>query len=508
MPLPGVVAAVAPDDVAGLHDAVRKAEALGFSSVIVPVERGSIGAASRSFGPVAARSPLPVSLLTDDPEAGPARPRRGELSLVARHTPGVVLLRAPDDPARQISAFGRLARSADPGLAFWDGLDRVGPALGAVLSRGPATHAALRSDALPSGDYALVTGGAGFIGCNLADRLLEAGETVVVLDSLQRPGVERNLRWLKARHGDRVRAIFADLRDRDVVGETVRGAASVFHLAAQVAVTTSLVDPVADFETNLLGTVILLEAVRRFRPDVPLVFASTNKVYGDLGDVPLVLADGAWLPSDRLLRERGIGETRPLDFHTPYGCSKGAADQYVLDYARSFGLRAVVLRMSCIYGRLQLGTEDQGWVAHFLRAARAGETITLYGDGRQVRDILDAGDAVSAYLAARARAGEVAGRAFNLGGGPENAISLLGLLDAIGGLLGRPVEHRFGGWRQGDQRYFVADARAARAALGLAAPLPWRDGLARLASWLDDGTAAGSAGRDPARMVAEADAVA
>ncbi len=271
--------------------------------------------------------------------------------------------------------------------------------------------------------------------------------------------------------------------------------------------TTSLVDPRADFEVNLGGTVTLLEAVRRLRPEAPFVFASTNKVYGDLADVALELEDHAWRPTAPAIRANGIGEWRALDFHTPYGCSKGAADQYVLDYARSFGLRAVVLRMSCIYGRLQLGTEDQGWVAHFLRAARAGQTITLYGDGHQVRDILDVHDAVSAYVAARSRAASLSGRAFNLGGGPANAVSLLGVLDEIGTILGGPVERRFAGWRQGDQRYFVADTRQACAALGLATALPWRDGLARLARWMDE-TAPADADETATPVRREADALA
>ena len=330
----------------------------------------------------------------------------------------------------------------------------------------------------------LVTGGAGFIGYNLADRLASAGHDVLVYDALVRPGVEANVAWLKARHPQRVSATIADVRDGDSLAQAAMGAKAVFHLAAQVAVTTSLVDPRSDFEVNLGGTFNLLEALRR-RP-VPLVFASTNKVYGDLGDLAFERHGETYVPTDPGLRDHGIAEDRPLDFHTPYGCSKGAADQYVLDYARSFGVPAVVLRMSCIYGQRQLGTEDQGWVAHFLIRALRGETITLFGDGRQVRDILDVGDAVSAYVAAWERIDLVEGRAFNLGGGPDNAVSLRGLIDHIGDILGRRVDVDFAEWRAGDQRYFVADARAARAALGLAAPLPWRDGVARLAAWLED----------------------
>ena len=329
---------------------------------------------------------------------------------------------------------------------------------------------------------ALVTGGAGFIGCNLADRLADAGHQVIIYDVLARPGVERNLAWLDGRHGDRVQPVIADIRDTARVAEAASRADVIFHLAAQVAVTTSLADPVADFEVNLKGTLNVLEAARSRR--TPVVFASTNKVYGDLADIDLELADGGWLPADPAVRERGIAETRPLDFHTPYGCSKGAADQYVLDYARSYGVPACVLRMSCIYGPRQLGTEDQGWVAHFLIRALAGRTISIYGDGRQVRDILHVRDAVDAYVAAWENIDAVAGRAFNLGGGPSNAVSLRQLLAAIETLAGQRTKLEFSDWRAGDQRYFVADASAARAALRLAAPVAWRSGIAELADWL------------------------
>jgi CDP-paratose 2-epimerase len=327
----------------------------------------------------------------------------------------------------------------------------------------------------------LVTGGAGFIGCNLADRLAEEGLDVLVLDSLVRPGAAENLDWLRSRHPRRISAVTADLRD--AAAPAAAEAAAVFHLAAQVAVTTSLEDPLTDWAVNLHGTLLLLEALRRRAEKVPFIFASTNKVYGDLSDIPLELHDGAWQPAEPALRGRGVDEARPLAFRTPYGCSKGAADQYVLDWARSYGVPGVVLRMSCIYGLRQRGTEDQGWVAHFLHAARAGRPVTLYGDGRQVRDVLFVEDAVGAYVAAWRRAGALAGRAFNLGGGPANAVSLLAVLEELGRLLGRPVARRFAPWRPGDQRWFVADTTAARRELGLAAPTPWRDGLARFAAW-------------------------
>ena len=348
----------------------------------------------------------------------------------------------------------------------------------------------------------LVTGGAGFIGSNLADRLASEGHSVIIYDALSRAGVKANLDWLVQRHGVRIKPIVADIRDEARLADAAARAKAVFHLAAQVAVTTSLVDPREDFAINIGSTLGLLEALRTRAPDTPLIFASTNKVYGDLADIDFVLEDGAYRPADPAVRAYGIGEARPLDFHTPYGCSKGAADQYVLDYARSFGLRTAVLRMSCIYGQRQMGTEDQGWVAHFLIRALEGRPITLYGDGYQVRDILDVSDAVAAYIAAWRDIDAIAGRAFNLGGGRENAVSLRLLLDYIGDLLGREVDLRFADWRAGDQRYFVADTRAAEAALGLGTKVDWRGGVARLAGWLADARGINMPNAQPAEAAA------
>jgi CDP-paratose 2-epimerase len=331
----------------------------------------------------------------------------------------------------------------------------------------------------------LVTGGAGFIGCNLADRLAGEGHEILVFDSLSRPGVERNLEWLKQRHGSRVSNIVGDIRDEDEVARAAADAKAVFHMAAQVAVTTSLVDPREDFEINVRGTINLLDAVRTRAVPVPVIFASTNKVYGELADFELETLHDRYEPKSFIAR-RGVDERRPLDFHTPYGCSKGAADQYVLDYARSYGIPTAVFRMSCIYGRRQMGTEDQGWVAHFLMRALEDEPITIYGDGRQVRDVLEVEDAVDAYVRALARIDSVAGSVFNLGGGPANAISLLQLIDEIRAVTGRDVELRFEDWRQGDQRWYVSDTHRAQAELNIGRPRGWRDGVARLASWLAD----------------------
>ncbi|HEV2846180.1 MAG TPA: SDR family NAD(P)-dependent oxidoreductase, partial [Thermoanaerobaculia bacterium] len=245
----------------------------------------------------------------------------------------------------------------------------------------------------------LITGGSGFIGTNLADAIASSGRKVRILDNLSRPGVEKNLQWLKETHGERVSIHVADVRDPFAVLRAVTGVETVFHFAAQVAVTTSLVDPSHDFEVNVRGTQNVLEAARVQSEPPPVLFTSTNKVYGGMEDVTLRLRGARYEPTNDTLRARGFGEDRTLDFHSPYGCSKGAADQYVLDYARSYGMRTGVFRMSCIYGPHQFGTEDQGWVAHFLIAALKGEPITIYGNGKQVRDILFVEDAVAAYRA-------------------------------------------------------------------------------------------------------------
>ncbi|WP_246849713.1 SDR family NAD(P)-dependent oxidoreductase [Rubellimicrobium arenae] len=330
----------------------------------------------------------------------------------------------------------------------------------------------------------LITGGSGFIGSNIADSFLRDGREVIVFDNLSRPGVEQNLQWLQARHGARVRPMRADLRDSTALREAVRDASEVVHLAAQTAVTTSLVDPIDDFEVNARGTINLLEAVRATGRRIPVIFASTNKVYGCLEDLEMAEAADRYVPADEDVRAKGIGEGQPLDFHTPYGCSKGVADQYVLDYARSYGLPAAVLRMSCIYGPRQFGTEDQGWVAHFLIRALEGTPISIYGDGKQVRDILHVSDAVAAYRAVLADIDRLAGRAFNLGGGPMNAVSLVVVLREIERLVDRRLPISHGEWRQGDQHYFVADTTRLSAETGWQARMGWRDGLADLAAWL------------------------
>ena len=307
---------------------------------------------------------------------------------------------------------------------------------------------------------------------------------VMVFDNLSRPGVERNLNWLASRHGSRLQVNIGDLRDPVAVEAAVAEAGGVVHLAAQVAVTSSLTDPLADFTINAAGTLTILEAIRHLAPKTPFVFASTNKVYGALSDLRMQQTGDRYVPVDPLIRDHGIDETRALSFCTPYGCSKGAADQYVLDYAHSFGLRATVLRKSCIYGPRQFGTEDQGWVAHFLIRALRDEPIAIYGNGHQVRDVLHVSDAVAAYRTALLNIDRLSGHAFNLGGGAGNAVSLRMVLDEIALLTGRKVRISYAQQRPGDQVFFVADSRRLTAQTGWQPTIAWRDGLRDLADWL------------------------
>jgi CDP-paratose 2-epimerase len=350
----------------------------------------------------------------------------------------------------------------------------------------------------------LIFGGAGFVGSNLADAVMSGDEDVIVFDNLSRPGVERNLNWLATRHGGRLRVIPGDLRDPVAIEAAVAEAGSVVHLAAQVAVTSSLTDPLDDFTINAQGTLTILEAIRRLTPQTPLVFASTNKVYGALTHLKMQQTQDGYVPLDPRIRDRGIDETRPLSFCTPYGCSKGTADQYVLDYAHSFGLRAAVLRKSCIYGPRQFGTEDQGWVAHFLVRALRDEPITIYGDGLQVRDILHVHDAVTAYRTVLKNIDRLSGQAFNLGGGAGNAVSLRIVLDEIAALTRRSLQISYAEPRLGDQVFFVADTGQLAAQAGWHPTIAWRDGLRDLAEWLsaDLGLPATRSGRIKRKVIA------
>jgi CDP-paratose 2-epimerase len=329
----------------------------------------------------------------------------------------------------------------------------------------------------------LIIGGAGFIGTNLADRLLSNGEQVIVFDSLARPGVEKNLDWLRMAHRKGLEYKIGDVRDREALRSVIGRSRQVFNFAAQVAVTTSLLDPMEDFERNARGTLNVLEEIRRLANPPPLIFTSTNKVYGGLEDVSLRVQKHRYEPESATLRGSGIGESRSLDFHSPYGCSKGAADQYVIDYGRTFGMKTAVFRMSCIYGPHQCGTEDQGWIAHFLLQALNNRPITIYGDGMQVRDILFVEDLVDAFLDLSQNIDQLSGQAFNMGGGPENSISLLQLLSFIQELHGELPPVSFSEWRPGDQRYYVSDTSKFRMATNWSPKYSAFEGIKQLYGW-------------------------
>lgn len=329
----------------------------------------------------------------------------------------------------------------------------------------------------------LITGGAGFIGTNLADRLLTSGERVIIYDNLSRAGVENNLKWLQSKH-PQVEIMVADVKDFFMLKRAVEEASHVFHFAAQVAVTSSLIFPDFDHEVNVGGTINLLEAIRQSQHKPSLIFTSTNKVYGDLSGLELTSNITRYFPLDAGYYKYGINENYPLNFHSPYGSSKGAADQYVLDYARSYGLKNVVFRMSCIYGPHQFGTEDQGWVAHFIKQSIQNKTITLYGDGKQVRDILYIDDLLDAFLLAKQNINHVFGEAFNIGGGSENAVSLIELLEYMDRLDHLNIHTEFDTWRTGDQKYYVSDTRKFKKKTGWQPKTSYMDGITNLYNWL------------------------
>lgn len=330
----------------------------------------------------------------------------------------------------------------------------------------------------------LITGGLGFIGANLTDRLLHDGRQVVVFDNASRPGSRHNLEWLRSRHGKKFRFDQGDVRNFPAVEAAIRDAEIVFHLAAQVAVTTSVANPREDFEVNALGTLNVLEAARQLHTRPVILLTSTNKVYGGMEHLRIVESQTRYEMPDY---QGGISETFPLDFHSPYGCSKGAADQYVRDFYRIYGLPTVVFRMSCIYGPRQFGTEDQGWLAHFVLTARRGSNLTIYGDGKQVRDVLYVDDLIDAMLRATSRLDRTAGQVYNIGGGPQNAISVWAefsrhLVEAIQPLP--PVEFR--DWRPGDQRIYVSDIRRAAQHFQWQPQISVKEGISRLASWAEE----------------------
>lgn len=328
-----------------------------------------------------------------------------------------------------------------------------------------------------------ITGGAGFIGCNSADHLLRQGHDVIVFDNLSRVGTPANLEWLRRHHSDALTFVRGDVRDEHALNEVVHGADVVLHLASQVAVTTSVQDPREDFTINALGTFNALEATRLHAPEAVFIYASTNKVYGGMEAVGVVEEENGYAYADY---ERGIPETFPLDFHSPYGCSKGAGDQYTLDYARIYDLKTVVFRQSCIYGRRQFGVEDQGWVAHFVIAAVHDRPITIFGDGKQVRDLLHVTDLIRAYELAIERIDEVSGQAFNIGGGPDNTLSVWSEFGPLlASLKGQPLPVTYGPWRPGDQRVFVAGIDKAAQRLGWAPAVAPAQGIADLYRWVE-----------------------
>ena len=331
--------------------------------------------------------------------------------------------------------------------------------------------------------YVLITGGAGFIGTNIARSYLDQGQPVHIFDNLSRAGVEQNVAELQHEYPGRVVFTKADVRDSSPVRKAVGNATAVHHLAAQVAVTTSLEDPISDLEINLMGTLNVLEAIRHsaFRP--PLLFTSTNKVYGKLSSVSLEERATRHQPANEAIATSGVSEEQSLEFLSPYGCSKGSADQYVLDYAKSFGLFATVFRMSCIYGPYQMGSEDQGWVAYFLRRALKNEAITIYGDGKQVRDLLFVSDLVSAMRLAVSNISQVTGEAFNMGGGVDNSASLLEVVHELNRLTSHEIASQRGPERLGDQRWYVSDTSKFKARLQWSPKVSVADGLRSLYDW-------------------------
>jgi CDP-paratose 2-epimerase len=328
-----------------------------------------------------------------------------------------------------------------------------------------------------------ITGGAGFIGSNYVSRLLARGESVTIYDNLSRAGAPLNLKWLRETYGkSSFELIVGDVRDADLLTKSLQDADVVVHLASQVAVTTSVIQPREDFEINAQGTFNVVEAVRSSNKDPVILYASTNKVYGEMEEVAIIEKATRYEYVDLPL---GAPETQPLDFHSPYGCSKGAGDQYVRDYSRIYGLRSVVLRQSCIFGPRQFGIEDQGWVAWFIIAAITGRPIAICGNGKQVRDLLYVDDLLDAYDAAIANIDIAAGQVYNVGGGPQNTISIwceFGPL--LHRLLNKEIPVSWGNWRPGDQRIFIADTRKALQQLDWQPRVSVEEGVQKLVDWV------------------------
>ncbi len=328
----------------------------------------------------------------------------------------------------------------------------------------------------------VITGGAGFIGVNAAERFAAKGWSVTIFDDLSRKGSNLNLEYIQQKFPDRIRFVRGDVCSREDLSKAFSSDTdAVLHLAAQVAVTTSVTDPTRDFQINALGTFQVLESVRAICPHAALVYASTNKVYGGLEHIGVSEAGNRYVFTDG---RPGVDETTPLDFHSPYGCSKGAADQYVRDYSRIYNMRTVVLRQSCIYGTRQMGVEDQGWVAWFLLASMFQKPVTLYGTGKQVRDLLHVDDLVSLYEAAIANIATAAGNIYNVGGGSQNTLSLLEFLAVLKSDLGIDLQYAKSTERPGDQPIFVSDNSKALRELQWKPTVGVHDGIKRLHEWL------------------------
>ena len=329
---------------------------------------------------------------------------------------------------------------------------------------------------------ALIFGGAGFIGSNWAAKLLRSTEARVhIFDNLSRSGVEHNLRWLRlqAANSERLKITVADVRDAGAVRRAVAGATEIYHFAAQVAVTSSVADPRHDFEVNALGTLNILEAARESGRQPFILYTSTNKVYGNLASKQLVLTGRRYCALDN----KGVSESQPLDLYSPYGCSKGAADQYVHDYGRIFGLPTVVFRMSCIAGPRQWGNEDQGWLAHFIYSAMEGRPLTIYGDGKQVRDILCVDDLLSAFEKVRTQIDATARQIFNVGGGASNSVSLLEVMDEIESATGKKLPFTLQSQRPGDQLFYITDFEKLRKLTGWRPQISLRRTIEMIHQW-------------------------
>jgi CDP-paratose 2-epimerase len=332
----------------------------------------------------------------------------------------------------------------------------------------------------------LITGGAGFIGTNCAARLLARGEQVTVYDNLSRVGGPRNIEWLRATYGrDAFQLVAGDLRDAALLMAATRDADIIIHLAGQVAVTTSVQHPREDFEDNAIGTFNVVEAARLSGRNPIVLYASTNKVYGGMVDLKIIEKETRYAYADL---PNGVPESYPLDFHSPYGCSKGSGDQYVRDYARIYGLPTVVFRQSTIYGPRQFGVEDQGYLSWFVIAAVMGEPITIYGDGKQVRDMLYVEDLLAAYDLAIEKIDIAAGKVYNVGGGSENTTSIWQELGPkLESLLGQEIQVNWvSEWRPGDQRIYISDIGKIKGELGWQPQVKFDEGIQRIFNWVKE----------------------